>query len=55
VPMSVRAGADLALDGGALPGVASTVLDLRDYARSGEWRIVRAGPIAGAEIERALG
>jgi L-threonylcarbamoyladenylate synthase len=55
VAASIRAGADLALDGGALPGVASTVLDLRDYARSGEWRIVRAGPIASAEIERALG
>jgi L-threonylcarbamoyladenylate synthase len=54
VPASIRAGADLMLDGGELPGVASTVLDLRDYARSGEWRIVREGPIGRAEIERAL-
>ena len=54
VPALIRAGADLTLDGGELPGVASTVLDLRDYARSGEWRIVRAGPIGHAEIERVL-
>jgi L-threonylcarbamoyladenylate synthase len=54
VPASIRMGADLALDGGELPGVASTVLDLRDYASSGEWRIVREGPIGRAEIERAL-
>jgi len=54
VPASVRADADLTLDGGELPGLASTVLDLRDYERSGEWRIVRTGPIGHAEIERVL-
>jgi L-threonylcarbamoyladenylate synthase len=54
VPTAIRAGADLVLDGGELPGIASTVLDLRDYARLGRWRIVRAGPIGPAEIERAL-
>jgi L-threonylcarbamoyladenylate synthase len=54
VPASIRSGADLALDGGELPGVASTVLDLRDYERSGKWRIMRAGPIGHAEIERVL-
>jgi L-threonylcarbamoyladenylate synthase len=55
VPASIRAGADLVLDGGELPGVASTVLDLRDYERSGEWRIVRAGPVGPGELGRALG
>ena len=54
VAASIRAGADLALDGGALPGVASSVLDLRDYAGSGEWRIVREGPIRPSEIARRL-
>jgi L-threonylcarbamoyladenylate synthase len=54
VPAPIRAGADLVLDGGELPGVASTVLDLRDYARAGKWRIVRKGPIGPAEIERRL-
>jgi L-threonylcarbamoyladenylate synthase len=51
---SIRAGADVMLDGGELPGRASTVLDLRDYARAGEWRIVREGPIGRVEIERRL-
>jgi L-threonylcarbamoyladenylate synthase len=54
VPASIRMGADLTFDGGELPGLASTVLDLRDYARSGEWRVLREGPIGQAEIERAL-
>jgi L-threonylcarbamoyladenylate synthase len=54
VPASIRAGAELVLDGGELPGVASTVLDLRDYERRGEWRIVRPGPVGGEEIERIL-
>jgi L-threonylcarbamoyladenylate synthase len=54
VPASIRSGADLTLDGGELPGVASTVLDLRDYERSGEWRIVRPGPLGHVEIERML-
>jgi L-threonylcarbamoyladenylate synthase len=54
VPASIRAGADLVLDGGALPGVPSTVLDLRHYAAAGEWRIVREGPLGSAEIESRL-
>jgi L-threonylcarbamoyladenylate synthase len=55
VPASVRAGADLALDGGELPGTASTVLDLRAYEDRGEWRIVREGPVTAEELERTLG
>ncbi|MGH2902291.1 MAG: L-threonylcarbamoyladenylate synthase [Solirubrobacteraceae bacterium] len=54
VPASIRAGADLVLDGGELPGVPSTVLDLREYERRGEWRIVREGPLGRAEVERIL-
>ena len=55
VPLPLREGADLVLDGGELPGVASTVLDLREYESHGRWRIVRAGPVGPAEVERALG
>ena len=54
VPASIRAGADLVLDGGELPGIPSTVLDLREYERSGEWRIVREGPLTRADVERVL-
>ena len=55
VPASIRAGADLVLDGGELPGLASTVLDLRDYERAGSWRIVREGPLGAGEMKRILG
>jgi L-threonylcarbamoyladenylate synthase len=55
VPAGLRAGADLVLDGGDLPGTASTVLDMGEYERTGEWHIVRAGPIGEEEIERLLG
>ena len=33
VPESIRAGADLVIDGGELPGVPSTVIDLRRRER----------------------
>ena len=42
------------LDGGELPGVPSTVLDLREYERRGEWQIVREGPLGRADVERIL-
>lgn len=43
VPGSIRAGADLVLDGGLRPGVASTVVDLRQFEDTGKWEIVRDG------------
>jgi L-threonylcarbamoyladenylate synthase len=55
VPAALREGVDLALDGGELPGIASTVIDLRAYEGRGEWGIVRAGPVASGELERVLG
>ncbi len=55
IPSALLEGADLALDGGELPGTASTVLDLRDYERTGRWDTVREGPVGQAELERALG
>jgi L-threonylcarbamoyladenylate synthase len=54
VPPSIRAGADLVIDGGELPGIASTVLDLREYVQSGDWSIVREGPLTRADVERIL-
>lgn len=54
VPESIRAGVDLVLDGGELPGVSSTVIDLREYQRRGEWRVVREGPLTRADVERIL-
>jgi L-threonylcarbamoyladenylate synthase len=54
VPESIRSGADLVLDGGELPGVPSTVIDLREYAHHGQWRIVREGALSASAVERAL-
>jgi L-threonylcarbamoyladenylate synthase len=54
VPASIRSGADLVLDGGELPGVPSTVIDLRELARGGRWGIVREGALPRSAIERAL-
>lgn len=41
----IRAGVDLVLDGGELPGTPSTVVDLRHYERGGDVRIVRPGAV----------
>jgi len=54
VPASVLAGADLVLDAGELPGVASTVVDLREYERSGRFSVVRAGALDPDEVGRLL-
>jgi L-threonylcarbamoyladenylate synthase len=54
VPAELRKGADLVLDGGELPGTASTVIDLSEYEHSGGWRIVREGPLGKAAIAAAL-
>ncbi|HEY1539408.1 MAG TPA: L-threonylcarbamoyladenylate synthase [Solirubrobacteraceae bacterium] len=50
---ALRVGADLAIDGGRLPGVASTVIDLRDYERGG-WRVLRAGAVGPEALAAAL-
>jgi L-threonylcarbamoyladenylate synthase len=54
VPESIRAGADLVLDGGELPGTPSTVVDLCDYQASHKWRVVREGALDRSSLERAL-
>jgi L-threonylcarbamoyladenylate synthase len=54
VPAALCEGADLVLDGGDLPGTASTVLDLGGYEGMGEWRIMRAGPVGAGEIAGVL-
>jgi L-threonylcarbamoyladenylate synthase len=54
VPEAIRAGVDLVLDRGELPGVASTVIDLRAYEANGSWSVVRAGAVPEAELRRVL-
>ncbi|MDP9345464.1 MAG: Sua5/YciO/YrdC/YwlC family protein [Actinomycetota bacterium] len=54
VPESIRAHADLVLDGGELPGTPSTVVDLRAWELDGRVEIVREGALAAAEVRARL-
>jgi L-threonylcarbamoyladenylate synthase len=50
VPEAIRAGADLVIDGGELAGTPSTVVDLRQYERTGTWTVLRRGAVPEAVI-----
>ena len=54
VPGSLRAQADMVIDGGELPGTPSTVIDLRDYENENGWSIVRAGAVSEDDVDAAL-
>jgi L-threonylcarbamoyladenylate synthase len=54
VDAELRAGVDLILDAGELPGTPSTVVDLSAYEESGEWSVLRDGAVAEAAIARHL-
>jgi L-threonylcarbamoyladenylate synthase len=54
VPLSLREGADLVLDGGQLPGRPSTVIDLRHYATAGSWHLLREGALPREVVAAAL-
>lgn len=54
VPEEIRAAVDVVLDGGDLPGVASTVVDLSRYEESGEYEVLREGAVSTADLESAL-
>jgi tRNA threonylcarbamoyl adenosine modification protein (Sua5/YciO/YrdC/YwlC family) len=54
VPEVLRRNVDLVLDGGELPGLASTVLDLRRFEDEGERTVVRQGAVGEAEVAAAL-
>jgi L-threonylcarbamoyladenylate synthase len=50
----VRAGVDLVLDAGELPGAPSTVVDLSGYEEDGTWALVREGAVPAADVEARL-
>jgi L-threonylcarbamoyladenylate synthase len=54
VPDELIAGADLVLDGGELPGVASTVVDLSRYESEGSWKVLREGAVPLAAVSSVL-
>ena len=55
VDARIRAGVDLQLDGGELPGTPSTVVDLSGYEVNGELSVLREGAVSATEIARRLG
>jgi L-threonylcarbamoyladenylate synthase len=55
VPASILEGADLVLDGGELPGAASTVIDLRDFSSGRRWHLLREGPLQREAVRERLG
>ena len=54
VPRELCAGADVVLDGGELPGVPSTVVDLRDFAQEGRWYVLREGAVGKDAVAQRL-
>ena len=55
VPEGLLEGADLVLDGGELPGVPSTVIDLRDFETDGRWHLLREGALRRDAVQEMLG
>ena len=54
VAESIRAGVDLELDRGELPGTPSTVLDMSAYETEGSYTVLREGARSREAVERAL-
>jgi L-threonylcarbamoyladenylate synthase len=54
VPDSIRAGVDLAIDGGELTGLPSTVVDIATIDEDGSWRILRHGALSAGDLASAL-
>jgi L-threonylcarbamoyladenylate synthase len=54
VPEAIRREAELVLDGGQLPGTPSTVVDLRGFATTRDWAVVRDGAVPREAVRAAL-
>jgi L-threonylcarbamoyladenylate synthase len=54
VPDSILDGVDLAIDGGELSGLPSTVVDIASIDEDGSWRILRDGALSPGDLASAL-
>lgn len=54
VPAEIVDGADLAIDGGTLTGVPSTVIDISRLEETGEWEVLRAGGLSEGDLVAKL-
>jgi L-threonylcarbamoyladenylate synthase len=55
LPESILAGSHLAIDGGALTGLPSTVVDIASIDLDGSWSILRQGGLPAERVEEVLG
>ncbi|HKQ17818.1 MAG TPA: L-threonylcarbamoyladenylate synthase [Solirubrobacterales bacterium] len=55
VDLELVRAVDLAIDGGALTGEPSTVVDISRIDSDGSWDVLREGAMGRAEVERRLG
>lgn len=54
VPRSILDGVDLAIDGGELPGLPSTVIDVAAIDDDGSWRVLRDGALSPGDLTSKL-
>jgi L-threonylcarbamoyladenylate synthase len=54
VPEEIVAAADLAIDGGTLAGLPSTVIDLTAFEQGGEWAVLREGGMSWGDLTARL-
>ena len=54
VPRSILTGVDVAIDGGALTGLPSTVVDVTSLDSGGEWTVLREGGMPTGELRERL-
>jgi L-threonylcarbamoyladenylate synthase len=51
---AIRAGVDLVLDAGELPGTPSTVVSLATYEEDGSYEVLRAGALPASALDAVL-
>jgi L-threonylcarbamoyladenylate synthase len=54
VPRNIITAVDIAIDGGALTGLPSTVVDVTSLDASGEWTVLREGGMSTGELRERL-
>jgi L-threonylcarbamoyladenylate synthase len=54
VPEEIVASADLAIDGGELTGLPSTVVDLTGFDEAGAWTVLREGGLSEGDLAARL-
>ncbi len=54
VPAEIVAAVDLAIDGGTLTGLPSTVVDIATIEEDGSWRVLRDGALSPGDLASAL-